>query len=70
MNSKIEIRLDEPNMFALPLGVALRGGPLADDKQGGAEESVEGIGGGFVFGDGGLDGLLRGGALVAEIEER
>jgi hypothetical protein len=50
--------------------VALRGRPLPDDEQGGAEESVEGVGGGFVFGDGGFDGLLGGGALVAEIEKR
>jgi len=42
---------------------------LTDDEQSGAEEGVEGVAGGFVFGDGGGDGLFRSGALIAEIHE-
>src|SRR4051812_34996656 len=37
---------------------------------GGAEEEFEVVGSGGVFGDGGLDGLLRDGAWIAEVDER
>ena len=54
-------------------GLAVRGirsRVLPDHLQRAAEQAVEIGGQRLVFGDGLLDGLLRGGALVAEIDER
>ncbi len=46
-----------------------RPGCLADEEQGGAEEGVELVAGGFVFGYGGFEGFLGGGAVVAEVHQ-
>ncbi len=43
---------------------------LTDDLERGAEERIEVLAEGLVFFDGGLDGLLRGGPLIAEVGQR
>jgi hypothetical protein len=42
---------------------------LPDGRERGAKEDVEVVAEGFVFGDSGFDGFLRGGTLVAEVDE-
>ena len=48
-------------------GSCLKG--LADELEGGAEEGVEVVAGGGVAGEGGVEGFLGGGAVVAEVDE-